>query len=259
CALALARDRDVELLGMDPAGSLGDALDQPVDDGGVEVAPRLVARELDAERAFREFKERYRDEVEEAFRRVGLDRAAALDRRVVQSLLELAPPGVDELLAVTALLEQSGPGTTRVVDTAPTGHLLRLLETPENGLAWVRQLMRVLVKYRAALGLDALAERLIDLAKRLKDLNLRLKDPDRSGAVVVTLSGPLDAAETGRLLPRLNDLGIPVAALVRNRWHADAADAPSPVPAPTVRAPPHTPPPVGVDGLRDFLSTWTVP
>lgn len=258
CALALADERDVELLGVDPAGSLGDALGIEVPAEGVEVAPRLRARQLDADRALREFKERYRGQVEEAFERVGLKRAAALDRRVVETLLELAPPGVDELLAVSALLEASRPGTTRVLDTAPTGHLLRLLETPEQGLAWVRQVMRVLVKTRAALGLDALAERLLELAKQLKDLNLRLRNPERSGAVVVTLSGPLDRPEAERLLRRLDGLGVPVAALVRNRWseHGQGAGA-APVEAPLLCAPVRRPPPVGVDGLRDFLATWS--
>ncbi len=262
CALALAGHRDVELLGVDPAGSLADVLGLPVEAEGTEVAPGLVARQLDADRAFADFRESYRDEVEEAFRRVGLDRSATLDRRVVTSLLELAPPGVDELLAVSALLEASDPGTTRLVDTAPTGHLLRLLETPERALAWVHQLIRVLLKYRAAVGLDALAERLLDFSKRLKHLNLRFKDPRRSGAVMVTLPGPLDRAEAGRLLQRLEALGVAVAATIENRrTGGEGPGSPDPGPpdagAPVVLAPERDASPEGPQALSAFLATWT--
>ena len=35
-----------------------------------------------------------------------------------------------------------------VVDTAPTGHLVRLLELPDLALEWTHQVMRLLLKYR---------------------------------------------------------------------------------------------------------------
>jgi SAM-dependent methyltransferase len=46
-----------------------------------------------------------------------------------------------------------------VLDAAPTGHFLRLVEAPELALAWTRELLRVTHRYRSSLGLDAFAER----------------------------------------------------------------------------------------------------
>ena len=217
----------------------------------------MRVREIQAGLEFARFRDRYREEVEEAFARVGAAQGLALDRRVVASLLDLAPPGADELFAVLALLEESAPGSLLVVDAAPTGHLLRLLEMPALALDWTRQLMRVLVKYRATLGLDAFAERLLEFAKQLKDLNLRLHDPARSAAVVVSLDGPLVAAETERLERRLADGGVRVAARILNR----ATTGPEPqdrAGQQRIRAPLVDPPPVGAAALADFFRSWTL-
>jgi anion-transporting ArsA/GET3 family ATPase len=75
----------VALVGADPAGSLMDVL------GGA--VPGLEVLELDAEAELDRLKDRYREEVEQVFAAMGLDRAARLDREVVESLWELAPPG----------------------------------------------------------------------------------------------------------------------------------------------------------------------
>lgn len=61
------------------------------------------------------------------------------DRQVVQHLFDLAPPGLDELMALTRIVELLGedrPGTL-VIDTPPTGHLVRLLESPQLIQEWL--------------------------------------------------------------------------------------------------------------------------
>jgi arsenite-transporting ATPase len=265
-AVGLAADRPVVLLGTDPAGSLADVLGQPIPRAGASPAiggapvGALRVRELHAGSDFAEFRERYRADVEQAFQRLGVADGLALDRRVVSSLLDLAPPGADELFAILALLEEAGGGGAArlVVDAAPTGHLLRLLEMPALALDWTRQLMRVLVKYRAALGLDAFAERLLDFAKQLKDLNLRLHDPHRTAAVVVTLAGPLVTAETARLEGRLRAGGVRVGATLLNR--ATAGDRPERTggdTVPSLLAPLTRPSPIGAAALAEFFATWT--
>jgi arsenite-transporting ATPase len=267
-AVGLASERRVALLGTDPAGSLADVLDHPVPPEGIELAG-LGVREIQAGLEFEEFRERYREDVEVAFQRLGARDGLALDRRVVASLLELAPPGADEVFAVMALLERGAEGSLLVVDSAPTGHLLRLLEMPTLALDWTRQLMRVLVKYRATLGLDAFAERLLDFAKQLKDLNLRLRDPARTAAVVVSLPGPLVAAETRRLERRLEQGGVRVAAQILNRAaaagprrrgaaRADVDAEPRTAATVQVRAPFVDPPPVGAAALGEFFQRWTL-
>ena len=67
------------------------------------------------------------------------------------------PPGLDELVALVSLLDavlrrilgQAGTDLDLiVVDTAPTGHTLRLLALPEMALAWDHALLSLLLKYR---------------------------------------------------------------------------------------------------------------
>ena len=96
----------------------------------------LDVRELDAVLALRRAREEYASAIDALFdRAIGSSVDAAHDRRVMHGLIDLAPPGLDELVAileVTTLMVGDGSGTWHhiVLDTAPTGHALRLLEMP---------------------------------------------------------------------------------------------------------------------------------
>lgn len=252
-ALTLAERGPVTLVGVDPAGSLEDVL------GGADVAG-LRVRQVDADVAFGAFRKRYRASVADAFGRITGGGGAALDHRVVESLLDLAPAGLDEIFAVSALLDETEGDGVVIVDTAPTGHFLRLLAMPETGLAWTRELMRILLKYRSVLGLDAFAERLLEFAKRLKRLSLALSDPARAGAVIVRQPGPLVAAESARLTRSLEEAGVSIAAVIANREPAAADPRPEGMPpgVPRIVAPSLAEPPVGPDALRAFLDRWRV-
>jgi arsenite-transporting ATPase len=99
----------------------------------------------------------------------------AFDRAVVQDLIALAPPGIDELFALVAVTDAltkegaEGP-TTVVLDTAPTGHALRLLALPEAAREWIQALLAVLLKYRQVVGLGQLAQELVEMSKQLRTL-----------------------------------------------------------------------------------------
>ena len=49
-------------------------------------------------------------------------------------MMDLAPPGIDEVMAIAevadSLEDPAARYDTIVTDTAPTGHVLRLLQTP---------------------------------------------------------------------------------------------------------------------------------
>jgi arsenite/tail-anchored protein-transporting ATPase len=245
-AVRLAEGGPVALLGADPAGSLADVVGGPV--------PGLTVLETDAASEFERLKERYREEVDAVFAAAGLDRAAAMDQAIIESLWNAAPPGVDEIMAVARLADDVPAGTRIVLDTAPTGHFLRLVAMPGVALDWTHRIMRILLKYRAVGGLDAPAGPLIRLAKRFRALRERLADPSRTAIVVVTLEEPLVRAETGRLLERLRQLDLPAAAVVVNRADHGTAAAHD---LPTFRAP-TVPEPTGPDALRAFTRAWEV-
>ena len=294
-ALALAAQRTrsrargpILLLSADPAHSLADALDVPLGDDARRVRgapPRLRARELDANRALEAARQRYRGAVDQLFDalRGGSNLDPAYDRAVVQDLIALAPPGIDELFALVAvtdaLVGEGKPDAPAVVvlDTAPTGHALRLLALPDAAREWVQALLSVLLKYREVVGLGRLAEELVEMSKQLRALAALLRDPERTAFVAVTRPAVLPRRETERLLDQLGEMEIPVAALLVNavtppgcaRCRRAAAREGQEILAlsrrgraltgkgrPMILAPMTSPEPRGVRALRDWGSTW---
>lgn len=259
-AVALAAERPVQLLSTDPAGSLSDLFGVDVTESGLEVTPDLVARQVDGERAFARFKGRYREGVADVFARIGLGETAALDRKILESLLDLAPPGIDEMVALQQMLDWSAERGEEdpmlVVDAAPTGHFLRLLEMPELALSWIRAAMEIVIRYRAALGLDELAVELVRLSRMLRELAAELRDETRAGVVVVTVPEALVERETERLVSALGSQGISVAATIVNRSASTRFPRSSPSSSPLVRSPSVSPSPRGVGALSDFFGRW---
>jgi arsenite-transporting ATPase len=250
-ALTLSRTRRVLLCSTDPAGSLDDVFGTHVT-GSTTGNVRVL--QIDAEQQLARLREQYRSEVLEALERIGLSEAATLDRRVIDALWELAPPGIDEFAALAALLDAAEHDETIVLDTAPTGHFLRLLTMPQIALDWVRQLMRIIVKYHAAGAAGGAAESLLQSARELRALQDLLHDAARTGVFVVTLDEAVVEAETERLVDTLAAADVPVAAIVRNRaqrahaWRQHE----------TIIAPLQSPAPVGEDALREFAAHWNI-
>ncbi len=254
-AVAHAREKMVALLGTDPAGSLEDVLGVRLQDDGHEISDRLLVREVDAPARFAEFREAYRERVDRIFRELGLDGHAELDRRVLESIWEFAPPGVDEIFSLVELLDAAEDRDILVVDTAPTGHFLRLLEMPELALSWTHRLMRILLKYREIAGLDAPAERLLEFARRLRGLRDILLDPHRAGVLLVTLEEPVVRRETDRLQKSLERAAVPVVAVLQNRSIESSPPRSGP---PRLIAPEVSPPPSGTEQLIAFFESWRI-
>jgi arsenite/tail-anchored protein-transporting ATPase len=227
-ALTLARARPgarVLVLSADPAHSLADVLDAPIGDveRPVPGAPAgLYARELDADAALARTRERYRRSVEETFDALlrGSRFDVAYDRQALHGLIDLAPPGLDEMFAVLAvveaLLERRPAFDVVVLDTAPTGHALRLLALPATALAWVHALLAILLKYREVVGLGEVAAELVAVARRLRELRALLTDGARGRVVAVTRAAELPQRETHRLLAGLARLRLAVPAVLVN-------------------------------------------
>ena len=115
-----------------------------------------------------------------------------------------------------ALAESKGRYDVIVTDTAPTGHALRLLQTPAVLREWTQALMAILLKYREIVGAGTLASLLVQLSKRLRGLQAILRDPAQARFVVVTRAAALPAAESASLIASLRALGIAVQAVIVN-------------------------------------------
>ncbi len=249
-ALALAeRDHDqrVLLLSVDPAHSLADILElggplrfppkPPSSRGGdttVTVAGTSIANpvrvdgidvvELDAQAAFAQRRARYRDAVDQLFDglRGGSSFDATFDRTVVQDLVDLAPSGLDEVFGIVGVIEALFPAAGAagydvvVLDTAPTGHALRLLEMPASALEWVHALLAILLKYRKVIGLGEFGADLVEIARDLRRLKALLGEPRQTRAVLVTRAAEMPRLETARLLAALTRLHVSVGGIVVN-------------------------------------------
>lgn len=264
CALALAAARAGHrtlLVSTDPAPSIADAFGQSIPDVEREVRDGfgLFARQIDAGAAFSRWRAEYEARVDAAFDALlgpGLD--AAHDRAIARQLLSLAPPGIDELYALIWLGDEMADGTFEriVVDPAPTGHLIRLLEMPSLALDWAHRLLRLMLKYRELAGGGELAVQLMAFSRRTKAVAALLHDAARAGVIVVVLDEPIVRVEGSRIVDRVRALGRHVPAVIWNR----ASVVPEPLPVePHVRqfvAAEVMPPPVGAPRLLRWFDDW---
>jgi arsenite-transporting ATPase len=288
-ALAAAQSqpaRRVLLLSTDPAHSLGDALGCSLSDEPRTVpgGPKnLVARELDAAHRFATIRQRYAEAIESLFDRITRGSAvdAGHDRVVMRDLMDLAPPGIDELAGiadVTDTLTTKSPGTRvdlLVMDMAPSGHALRLLETPALVQDWAKVLMSILLKYQTVVGIGELGELLLRLSQGLGRLRELLRDPARTRFVAVTRAAALPRAETLRLVRRLARMRIPVNGVLINavgrgtcarcrreevveRREMETLVRALPRRVEIVTAPAEYPPPFAAAALREWASRWAL-
>jgi arsenite-transporting ATPase len=270
CALAIAAADDaggsILLVSTDPAPSIADALgesDEPWARSDVEHdvdhVPGLVVRQMDATAAFTRLRDEYQERIDALFDALvgrGLD--AQHDRAIVRDLLALAPPGIDELFALSLLGDALAERrfSRIVVDPAPTGHLLRLLEMPALALDWTHRLMRLMLKYRDVVGLGETAQELLDFSRRTRALDALIRDRTQCGLVLVSLDEPVVRAETERLSAAVESRGVEVVALVWNRAERAPAPLPAGVAGRQLFAQETNPPPIGVKALRLWLRSW---
>jgi arsenite-transporting ATPase len=225
--IAASTRRRVLLVSTDPAHSLGDVLGEAITATPRAIRggpPSLRVRAIDAAREFDEMRARYAAAIEQMFERLSRGGSGSIridashDRRVMRGLIELAPPGIDELVAIVEVAEtiQSEPDQTIVLDTAPTGHALRLLAMPAVIHEWTKALMRILLKYQPLGGIEEFGPVLVRLSRGLGELRSLLVDPKRASFIVVTRAATLPREETRDLLHHLDRLDIHVRALVVN-------------------------------------------
>jgi len=246
-ALASARDGTATLvLSTDPAHSLSDTLETsiPAEPTRIREADPLWAAEIDPEAATGPFAP---DEPAADADAAGAGPAGGAGLGGMGELLGGgdhplaggAMPGADEAAAVQLLLEYlDDPRFDRVVvDTAPTGHTLRLLELPDVMESMVGRLLAVRQKLSGMAGsiaglfgggdADADVEEGVDdlreLSAKIERLRDALQDPTRTDFRVVMVPEEMSVVESERLVSRLGEFSIPVDTLVVNRVSEDLA------------------------------------
>ena len=228
CEMAASGLGKVLLVSVDPAHSVADCIDQPLDATPRLIAPSLSAMELDAASEFETLKEQYQEELEDMLENILGGASLAFDEDAMHSLLDLAPPGIDEVMAIVKIIDllDHHDFDKVVIDTAPTGHLLRMLELPHLASQWLDATFKLLLKYKKIIKLPKVTKRLVELSKGVKKLSAMLGDPDRAAICPVAIPTKLALDETGDLLRACRgEKPTPVASL-SGQTPASEAQAP---------------------------------
>jgi arsenite-transporting ATPase len=214
-ALQLARrdpDKRFVVISVDPAHTLRDvfAHEQPPNN--------LTVETIDTRAKWRAFRQSLGDEIDRVIDGLapkGL--TVAYDGEAMKKLVEIAPPGADELFAITRLADLIADETIEriVVDTAPTGHFLRLIDLPKSAGEWVREFMRILLRYRELVPAGSLGEELIRASRALTSLSETLQSDDAM-VIAVTRPEPIVIAETKRLIAAVEERGMRAGAVIAN-------------------------------------------
>lgn len=221
-ALRLADNFKTLLFSADPAHSLSDSLAEKIGDQIKQVSgiENLSALEINAETALAKFKTEHQDQIKKI-----IDTGTNLDAEDIDSVLALPIPGMDEVMAFKTMMDLIDEATfdKYVVDTAPTGHALRLLTSPRLLDDWIKVMAKLRWKYRYVVETfagkytgDAGDDFLLDMKRSVKRIENLLRDQNRAEFIAVTAPEGMVILETERLISSLDRCGIKVRQLVIN-------------------------------------------
>jgi arsenite-transporting ATPase len=208
----------VLLFSTDPAHSLSACLQAEIGPRPVELFPGLTAVEIDAHAEFAKLKARYAEDLERFLKSVSQAFDLTFDRVVLERMLDLSPPGLDEVMALTRILEFLARDRYDifVLDCASTGHLIRLLELPEVVNQWLKAFFSLFLKYERILRLPGFVEELVGISRNLKKLQELLRNPAASVLYAVSIPTGMALEETRDLVDACGRLGIAVPLLFLN-------------------------------------------
>ncbi len=216
------RGQRVLVFSSDPAHSLSDSFGCRVGDSvsGVSGVCGLYAMETDARRVLDSLRQRHANQMNELFD--GLLLAAGVgvqfDRQVMAEIVSLTPPGLDELMGLLTIMDSEiqDRHDVFVIDSAATGHLLRFLELPDLAAQWFRALVRMVLRYQGADAAEEVLGPMVSVIKQIHDIRSAFTDAEQTGFISVATPEIMVVRETGRLLDRLDGLGLSSRCLVAN-------------------------------------------
>src|SRR3989441_2957204 len=221
-ALELAKEKKVLLFTTDPAPSLTDNFGQVIGHKPTAVVGtnNLFAMEIDARKVVEEFKETYARDI------LGiLQQGTYLSKEGTEKLFSLDLPGMDEMVSLKKIIDfmESSGYQLYIVDTAPTGHTLRLLTLPELLDNWIKFFATLRWKYHAmvrAFAREVQSEKadefLLEMKKAVKRVRALLLNFEKTEFVAVTIPERMAISETEDLLRSLEQMRIPSRHIIIN-------------------------------------------
>ncbi len=250
-ALASARGGTTTLVvSTDPAHSLSDTYEADVPSRPARIRDDvpLYAAEIDPDTAIEDGTAAFAGGAGGDQPLGGLGEMLGGEGGPMESLMGGAMPGADEAAAMQTLIEYLDDERFDrvVVDTAPTGHTLRLLELPEvmdtmvgRMLSLRERLGGMMDGVKGMFGAGGVEEEDVEdgvddlrkLSERIERLRATLRDPKQTDFRVVMVPEEMSVFESERLLAQLDEFQIPVGTVVVNKVMEDLADVTSEVDA----------------------------
>lgn len=139
--------KNVLIISTDPQKSLSDIFEQKIGNeiSKIKNMDNLSVIEIDAKKSLDEFRKKY----QKIIMRIISD-ATYLPERDLDKFIEFTLPGMDEVMALIEVTKiiKTGNYDLIILDTAPTGHTLKLLNLPQQMQRWVDLLYKMRTKNR---------------------------------------------------------------------------------------------------------------
>lgn len=215
-------NEQILLISTDPAHSLGDVLQIPVTDEAefIKNFPNLKVRAIESETLLTAFKTRYGAVLE-----LLVERGSFVEGEDLTPVWDLDWPGIDELMGLLEIqrLFHDQVVDRVVVDMAPSGHALNLLELMDFLDSLLASLTLFQEKHRTIsqsftgrYQSDQADVFLEEMQEELASGRSRLQDQEKTACFVVAIPEPMSWLETQRFLEALQGLNIPVGGLLIN-------------------------------------------
>lgn len=248
-----ARGHKVALISTDPAHSLGDAVDMDLSGGKLVdcalmgIPPcdgSLSVLEIDPSASLGQFKNLV-DQLVGVDGEPGQENGLRNTLRDVQEIFDTLPAGTDEVVALAKIVNivKKGGFDRIVLDTAPTGHTLRMLSTPGFLAELIDRLLMIADKVNSNTAIKMLISAssrgeelesaataaksaLLSFQLQMYDLEDMFADAQQTEFLIVTIPTELAARESLRLLNDLTfeapDMPIKVRNVVVNQVLKDS-------------------------------------
>ena len=214
--------RKICIVSTDPASTLAESFNKNISDKLVPITKHklLFARNISAKEEANLFRRKHGENLSDLFRQ-----GTYLSDEEVEDLIYLELPGVDEIMGLKVIADLLRGSTCRkvIVDTAPTGHTLRMLVMPQVINDWIKYFARLRRNYHAISrrfsgeerleGADAL---ILELKKTVVFVEEALHNPKKTEFVVVTNPERIVIEETLKLIREFKRSRIPSRNLIVN-------------------------------------------
>ncbi|WP_025270549.1 ArsA family ATPase [Hippea sp. KM1] len=227
------QDKSVYLASIDPAHNIGDIISNSNLKGPTNIYKGLYAEEIDTEFYLKQFINTTTKRMKETYKYLQIIN--------LDSMLDIMKysPGMEEYAIMYALKDKIESNLDKdyiIIDTPPTGLMLKIFALPITSKMWIDRLIKWRKKIIQTRGaIKNINPKAIDdeLAiteeddKVLKELGLQsqtvefllnlLRDKNKTKTVIITNEDSLSLSESKRIIEGLNHLSIPLNLIVLNK------------------------------------------